>query len=97
MESMKSLSTVFLLIIFHLPSGGGGELHLTPKGHLLGEVWKQPIWGFWVTLGFSYHLSSVPIIEPSVMQEKARYHRVFSWTVGHGLPGERGCFSKGWA
>lgn len=89
--------SVFLLIIFHLPSGGGGELHLTPGGHLLGEVWKQPIWGFWVTLGFSYHLSSVPIIEPSVMQEKARYHRVFSWTVGHGLPGERGCFSEGWA
>lgn len=53
-----------------------GELRLTTEGHLLGEVCKQPIVGFWVTLGFPYHLPSVPIIEPSVLQEKAGSHRL---------------------
>lgn len=73
----------------------GGGLHLTAEGHLLGEVWKQPIGGFWVTLGFSYHLSSVPIIEPSVMQEKACHRRIFWWTDGYGHQGTEGASAKG--
>lgn len=74
---MNSLSAVFFLITFHLSSGGGALL-LSPGGQIPGEVWTRPIWGFWMTLGFSYHLASVPIIDQSDIQEKAGYHGIFS-------------------
>lgn len=69
-------------------------LDLTTEGHVPGEVWKRPIGGFWVTLGFPYRLRAVPIIESSVIQEKAGYHRLFSRTDGLGLPGRR-CHGSG--
>lgn len=64
--------------VFRL-SGGRGAAHRTTGGHPPGEVCKQPIWGFWDdTCFFLYHLTSVPIIDPSVSRTTALHRHVCS-------------------
>lgn len=89
---MNSLSAVFSLMTFHLSHGGGGAPS-EPRGTAPGGSLDAGDRGFWVTLGFPYHLTSVPVIDPSDIQEKAGHRGVFSRTLA--VAGGQGVSTEG--